>query len=380
MKANKQKRMAHAPYDGAPGQGRPFVASVVDSWYPGGAMRLALLALVAAVAFPRALGAATVRPEVVRTLPHDPTAFTQGLVFHQGRLLESTGLRGRSTLRLVVPETGVVERRVEVASDRFAEGLALVGSELIQLTWQEHVALRYGLDFESRGTFEYEGEGWGLCYDGARLVMSDGSSKLTFRDPKTFAVTGELNVTIDGAPLRNLNELECVGSLVYANVWQTDTIARIDAGSGRVITRIDASGLLTPSEAARADVLNGIAFDAKSGHFFLTGKLWPKLFEVRFPFDPGSPDVPDASVPAPSNTPVADAGPASARAVVAQQSSESRERAASSPATIPPSSSCGCRMESVASAPSVWCAPLALGVLCHARRRRSSLVKKHRSA
>lgn len=320
-------------------------------------MRLAFLALSAVVVLPRPLNAATVRPEVVRTLPHDPAAFTQGLLFHEGRFLESTGLRGRSSLRLVVPETGAVERRVDVASDKFGEGLALVGSELIQLTWQEHVALRYDLDFAPRGTFEYEGEGWGLCYDGARLVMSDGSSKLTFRDPRTFAVTGEITVTSDGAPVRNLNELECVGSLVYANVWQTDTIVRIDTASGRVLTRIDASGLLSASEAARADVLNGIAFDEKSGHFFLTGKLWPKLFEVRFAFDPRSAEGPDAPDAAPSNAAVTGAGDA--------------EREPVAPVKVPPSSSCGCRTEPVAGDASAWCSPLALGVLLHLRRRRS---------
>lgn len=322
-------------------------------------------ALGFALSFSSAAIAAPVRPEVVRTLPHDPTAFTQGLVFHEGRFLESTGLRGRSSLRLVVPETGAVERRANLASAHFGEGLALVGTELIQLTWQEHVALRYDLDFTPRGTFTYEGEGWGLCYDGARLVMSDGSSKLTFRDPKTFAVTGEIGVTSDGAPVRNLNELECVGSLVYANVWQTDTIVRIDAATGRVLTRIDASGLLSPSEAARADVLNGIAFDTKSGHFFLTGKLWPKLFEVRFPFDPGSADGSESNVASPSTTPIPDRS----------QSRETTERKEHAPVVrikTPASSSCGCRTPWSASDQAPWSA-FALGIFWYTRRRRSAL-------
>jgi hypothetical protein len=250
-----------------------------------------------------------------------------------------------------------------------------VGSELIQLTWQEHVALRYDLDFNPRGTFAYEGEGWGLCYDGVRLVMSDGSSKLTFRDPKSFAVTGEISVTSDGAPVNNLNELECVGSLVYANVWQTDTIVRIDASSGRVLTRIDASGLLTPSEASRADVLNGVAFDAKSGHFFITGKLWPKLFEVRFAFDPGSAEGPDAGVAA-SSSATTDAARSPAGSSAPAPASESGDHAPSAPSKVPPTSSCGCRMERIASAPSAWCSPLALGVLWHVRRRRPAFVKR----
>lgn len=302
---------------------------------------------------------------MVRTLPHDPTAFTQGLVFHEGRLLESTGLRGRSTLRVVVPETGAVERRVELSSDRFGEGLALVGPELIQLTWQERVALRYDLDLNPLGTFEYQGEGWGLCYDGVRLVMSDGSSKLTFRDPKSFAVIGGVDVTSDGVPVRNLNELECVGSLVYANIWQSDAIVRIDAATGRVVTHIDASGLLSPSEAARADVLNGIAFDAKTGHFFLTGKLWPKLFEVRFPFDAGSAEGPDAS-----------AAPAFAARLPASETRKPSDSAANTAARVPPSSSCGCRTESTVGGAGSWCSPLVLGFVWYTRRRHASLVKK----
>lgn len=330
------------------------------------------VAFCLALSFSSAAGAAVIRPVVVRTLPHDPSAFTQGLLFHEGRFLESTGLRGRSSLRLVVPETGAVERRVDVSRDLFGEGLALVGSELIQLTWQERVALRYDLDFTPRGTFSYEGEGWGLCYDGARLVMSDGSSELTFRDPKTFAVIGSVGVTSDGVPVKNLNELECVGSLVYANVWQTDTIVRIDAASGHVLTRIDASGLLSPSEAARADVLNGIAFDAKTGHFFLTGKLWPKLFEVRFPFEPGSP----AAAATSSATPSSDvAGAPTARAEHAAASAASSADAGSvAPAKVSPSS-CGCRTERTSADAVTWWSSAALGLVWYARSRRWSFVK-----
>jgi len=227
----------------------------------------------------------TVRPEVLATYPHDPGAFTQGLLLHDGKLYESTGLLGRSSLRRVALSTGVVEKSINLTGDVFAEGLALVGDRFFQLTWQNHVAYSYDLDFAGVGRFDYTGEGWGLCYDGQRLVMSDGSSRLFFRNPTTFAVTGDVEVHDANGPVANLNELECVGSLVFANVWQTNRIVRIDPASGDVLHSIDADGLLTANEAAGADVLNGIAFDPSTSHFYITGKLWPKLFEVRFAFD-----------------------------------------------------------------------------------------------
>jgi glutaminyl-peptide cyclotransferase len=333
-------------------------------------MRSFPLAFCVALSFSSAVNAAVVRPEVVRTLPHDPRAFTQGLVYHDGRFLESTGLRGRSSLRRVVPETGAVEHRVDLSSDRFGEGLALVGSELIQLTWQNRVALRYDLDFARIGTFDYEGEGWGLCYDGERLVMSDGSSKLYFRDPKSFAITGSVEVTRGGAPVRDLNELECVGSLVYANVWQTDTIVRIEPQSGRVLTSIDASGLLSASEATRADVLNGIAFDAATGHFFITGKLWPKLFEVRFAFDPARAE---ASNVEPKNLAVA--RPSASVDVAATEEGAAASRDTKFPETTPPSSNCGCRTEGVGASHLTSWSACVLGVVFFACRRRCSLGK-----
>jgi glutaminyl-peptide cyclotransferase len=335
-------------------------------------MRLARLAGVFAFSVPAAVSAAVVRPEVVRTLPHDPQAFTQGLVYRDGRFLESTGLRGRSSLRRVVPETGAVEHRVELSSDRFGEGLAVVGSELIQLTWQNGVALRYDLDFGRIGTFDYQGEGWGLCYDGARLVMSDGSSKLSFRDPKSFAVVGSIEVTHDGAPVRNLNELECVGSLVYANVWQTDTIVRIEPKSGRVLTSIDASGLLSAPEAARADVLNGIAFDPSTGHFFITGKLWPKLFEVRFGFDAARAEA--TSVEKTSSATAVPSARVATNAATAAEASPNVDVTE----TTPRPSNCGCRTEGVGpSSLSSW-STFAFGLVFFASRRRGSLVKTPR--
>ncbi len=221
--------------------------------------------------------------KVISVRPHDPGAYTQGLLLHKGSLFESTGLHGSSSLREVDPRTGEVKRRVSLAREIFAEGLALVEDRLIQLTWQEQKAFLYRLaDFSRTGELRYDGEGWGLCWDGRRLVMTDGSDRLTFRDPQTFAVLGEVGVTLNGQPVNQLNELECVEGAVYANVWQTDDIMRIDPASGRITAVIDASGLLTPAERQRAEVLNGIAWDPAAKTFLITGKLWPKMFEVTF--------------------------------------------------------------------------------------------------
>lgn len=221
--------------------------------------------------------------KVVSIRPHDPAAYTQGLLLHDGALFESTGLHGSSSLREVDPRTGEVKRKVSLPRATFAEGLALVGDRLIQLTWQEQKAFLYRLaDFNLTGELRYDGEGWGLCWDGRRLVMTDGSDRLTFRDPQTFAVLGEVRATLAGQPVNQLNELECVEGAVYANVWQTDDIVRIDPASGQVTAVIDASGLLTPAERQRAEVLNGIAWDPTAKTFLITGKLWPKMFEVTF--------------------------------------------------------------------------------------------------
>ena len=223
------------------------------------------------------------RAEVVRAYPHDRTAFTQGLVLHDGKLLESTGLVGKSSLREVEVETGRVIRRIDVPPPIFAEGLALVGDELIQLTWQNGVAVRYDLrTFARRGEFSYRGEGWGLCHDGKALIMSDGSANLTVRRPGDFGIARAVTVTMDGKPLPQLNELECADGAVYANVWMHDLIVRIDPASGRVTQRIEVPGLLSPLEQEGVDVLNGIAYDAATKTFLITGKLWPKLFRVRF--------------------------------------------------------------------------------------------------
>lgn len=228
---------------------------------------------------------AQLRPEVLAEYPHDRDAFTQGLVYAgQGQLYESTGLRGRSSVRRVDLATGAPIQNESIDDAYFGEGLERVGDRLVQLTWQANLALVYDADtLEQTGTFPYDTEGWGLCLDNQnRFVMSDGTSTLTFRDPTTFDALGTVEVTQDGQPLAMLNELECVQGLVYANVWLTDTIVEIDPTTGEVIAVIDASGLLTEAEAQSADVLNGIAYRPETETFLITGKLWPVIFEVQF--------------------------------------------------------------------------------------------------
>jgi glutamine cyclotransferase len=215
--------------------------------------------------------------------PHDPEAFTQGLLLHEGKLYESTGLEGRSSLRRVDAVTGEVELKIDLAPEYFAEGLALVGDKLIQLTWKNGKAFVYNKDtFEKTGEFTYEGEGWGLTYDGKSLLMTDGSNRVTFRNPETFAIERSIEVKSGETPVTGLNELEYVDGLLYANIWQRDLIAGIDPNTGEVISLIGLPGLLSPEDRAKADVLNGIAFDPSTRSFLVTGKLWPKLFELEF--------------------------------------------------------------------------------------------------
>ncbi len=223
--------------------------------------------------------------EVVSRRPHDDTAYTQGLVLDEdGRLFESTGRYGHSTLREVDPQSGAVLRSRRLPDTQFGEGLALVGDELIQLTWQRGLARRFEAEtFELVGRHRYDGQGWGLCFDGERLVMSDGSAELEFRHPDTFEVLGSVNVTVQGEPLDRLNELECAGGEVWANVWYSDAIVRIDPVDGRVTGVLDLSGIIEPHPAILdgSSVLNGIAYDAEAGTFLVTGKEWPELIEIR---------------------------------------------------------------------------------------------------
>jgi glutamine cyclotransferase len=227
-------------------------------------------------------------PQIMQTLPHDASAFTQGLVLDEGQIFESTVLNGQSSLRRVTRD-GQVQQSITLPDDEFGEGLALVGQRLVQLTWMNGIAHVYDQDsFELLEDFEYAGEGWGLCFDGARLVMSDGSDTLFFRDPDTFALLGSVPVRNDGVPVDNLNELECVGGAVFANVWLQDYILHIDPQTGEVLTQVDATLLRKAETAPSAEALNGIAHDPVSGHFLLTGKLWSTVFEVALPIDTGS--------------------------------------------------------------------------------------------
>jgi len=221
--------------------------------------------------------------EVLETMPHDPGAFTQGLLWHEGHLYESTGQYGESTLRRVDTTSGQVLSSRSLPTELFGEGLARVEDRLVQLTWREGTALVWDLEELSElRRQEYAGEGWGLCFDGDHLVMSDGTSLLTFRDPETFQVVREVEVRLRDGAVGRLNELECVAGWIYANVYTTDWIVQIEPQSGRVHALIDASGLLAQEETRGVDVLNGIAYDAERQVFYLTGKLWPKLFAVRF--------------------------------------------------------------------------------------------------
>jgi glutaminyl-peptide cyclotransferase len=218
---------------------------------------------------------------VVRTYPHDRDAFTQGLEYAGGFLYEGTGLNGRSSIRKVKLETGEVVQHREVADVFFGEGITLLGSDLFELTWQSGIALVYDRQtFAPRRQFKYTGEGWGLTHDDSSLIMSDGTDALRFLDPATFAERRRVKVTAAGTPVRELNELEYVRGEIFANVWQTDYIARIDPKTGNVTGWIDLRNLLTERERGSTDVLNGIAYDQAGGRLFVTGKLWPKLFEI----------------------------------------------------------------------------------------------------
>ncbi len=255
-------------------------------------MRRIILAIIVLLAF-TPLRAQTQEierliPEVLNVYPHDDSAFTQGLLWHDGDLYESTGLYGYSTLRRVDIESGEPLESLSIDEAYFAEGLELVGDKLIQLTWQAGMAFVYDVaSFDLIEIIQYEGEGWGLCYDGRYLFMSDGSPYLSLRDAETFDLIVRAAVTYQGTtvPQQLLNELECVGEHIYANAWNTDLIFRIDKWTGDVTAVIDASALMTDAEKAElaaGSVLNGIAWNPESETFFITGKKWHKLFEVTF--------------------------------------------------------------------------------------------------
>lgn len=237
---------------------------------------------------PPSSGIKLYRHEVVATYPHDSAAFTQGLVFDAGRMYESTGQRGQSTLRQVSLEDGAVLRNFPLENGQhFAEGLEVVGDKLYQLTWHARVGYIYNKHtFELLGTFNYPGEGWGLTYDGTHLVLSDGTPTLRFLDPETFVEARRVTVTGAGRPVRNINELEFIEGEIWANVWKLNEILRIDPETGNVVGVIDMSGLNTYErqldwDGSHRNVLNGIAYDEDSGRIFVTGKQWPELHEIR---------------------------------------------------------------------------------------------------
>ena len=221
--------------------------------------------------------------EVVNVYPHDPGAFTEGLVYEDGVLYEGTGLKGRSSLRKVELETGEVLQKVDLAAQYYGEGITIYNQGIIQLTWQSHVGFVYDKEsFNLLREFDYPTEGWGITYDGERLIMSDGTSTLHFLDTETFKEIGNVQVFDGSGPVDNLNELEYVNGEIYANVWLTDRIAMIDPPTGRVLGWIDLTGLLSAEDLSQpVNVLNGIAYDAEHDRLFVTGKLWPKLFEIK---------------------------------------------------------------------------------------------------
>jgi glutamine cyclotransferase len=221
--------------------------------------------------------------EIVHVYPHDADAFTQGLTFQDGKLLESTGQEGRSSLRRVELETGKVLQKVDVPGPYFGEGITLLKGRIYQLTWQHQLGFIYDAwTFEEIGKFNYQGEGWGLTNDGQSLIVSDGTNRLRFLDPDNFRVRKTIAVFDGTMPVMEINELEYVQGEIYANIWHADRIARIDPQTGRIVGWIDLTGLLARGEVHDEEaVLNGIAYDETNGRLFVTGKLWPKLFEIR---------------------------------------------------------------------------------------------------
>jgi glutamine cyclotransferase len=240
-------------------------------------------ALAAAAVVGRERAATTSAVRVVSEHPHDPEAFTQGLVFHAGKLYEGTGLEGKSTLRRVDLTTGRVEARHDLADTYFGEGIAILDGRIYQLTWRNRVAIVYDLEtMQFLKTVRYSGEGWGLTTDGRRLILSDGSSTLKVVNPATFDVVERIPVTDRKRPVSNLNELEYIDGEIWANIWHSDRIARISPETGQVVGWIDLGALYPASKRpSREHVLNGIAYDAEEKRIFVTGKNWPKLFEIE---------------------------------------------------------------------------------------------------
>ena len=243
----------------------------------------------AAATQPQAADPATPPPVVAARMlaryPHDPAAFTQGLFFSGGKLFETTGLEGRSTLREVDLATGKVKRQVALPPTVFGEGSTDWGSEIVSITWRGGVGYRWDrATFRKRGEFRYPGEGWGLAQDGRRLILSDGTPVLRFVDPKTFAETGRVTVTFSGQPLADLNELEWVDGSLWANVWHQDALVRIDPTTGRVTQVLDLAPIVAEVQVSDPEAVpNGIAWNARTRRLYITGKNWPALFQIELP-------------------------------------------------------------------------------------------------
>jgi glutaminyl-peptide cyclotransferase len=245
-------------------------------------MGLAVMGVIGFLSPQRGDSPPTFGYRVVRSYPHDPQAFTQGLIYRDGVLYEGTGLYGRSSIRKVKLETGEVLQVQNVPTQYFGEGITDWNGTIVELTWRTEVGFVYNLStFQQIRTFHFDGEGWGLTHDATQLIMSDGSEQLRFLDPATFLETRRIVVHDATGPVKALNELEVVRGEIYANVWQTDRIARISPSDGRVTGWIDLQGLLPQAERAGVDVLNGIAYDAAGDRLFVTGKLWPRVFEIK---------------------------------------------------------------------------------------------------
>jgi glutamine cyclotransferase len=225
--------------------------------------------------------------QIINTYPHDPTAFTQGLIYQDNIFYEGTGLWEQSTLRKVMPETGEILQSTPISNQYFGEGITIFGDRIIQLTWQSQTGFVYDKNsFELLQTFNYPTEGWGITHDGKQLIMSDGTDRIYFWDPDTLTEIGHIDVTLDGQGVNRLNELEYINGEIWANIWQTDFIVRIDPATGQVTGVVNLTGLLADEFRTQpVDVLNGIAYDAGNDRLFVTGKLWPQLFEIKVVVD-----------------------------------------------------------------------------------------------
>ena len=249
-------------------------------------MKRAPVALVALLVVAPVPAAADTGWRLIKAYPHDPAAFTEGLIWHDGSLYESTGQYGASDIRQVRLDDGKLLRSFSLPDVYFGEGIVNWGGDLLSLTWRNHVGFRWSLsDFAMTGSFGYVGEGWALTQDGTRIIMSDGTAQLRFLDPATLSETGRITVTWNGQPVPRLNELEYVKGEILANIWMTDRIARIDPATGTVIDWIDIGKLTRSLKLTNYDaVANGIAYDAKRDRLFVTGKYWPKLFEIKLKY------------------------------------------------------------------------------------------------